>query len=113
MRGLLRHLLSFTANHQRPTYTADAMGGQTAVYATVNSKIKCALIPVASELSESYARRSIVVTHQIVTDVDCEATDGDRFVIGTAYYVLKGLSPFACDYVGFPVFVYDVEQRLT
>jgi|ERR1051326_2703576 hypothetical protein len=67
----------------------DSSGGAIRSFATV-SDFKCAIAPAKAYVIETYARRDIVVTHQVYSNDDIGAKATDRISIGSTKYIVVG-----------------------
>lgn len=85
----LATLCNLTADIERPTYTADAVGGQTATFAVQYDDVPGRLHPISGRMLEYFAKRSMHVTHVFYTPVEVTVLAGDRLVIGSSYYVVQ------------------------
>ncbi len=83
-------LISMT--FERPTYTADAVGGQVATFATLYSAVSGSLQEVKSKTIEEFAKRSAITAFRFYTETQIALLTGDRAYDGTDYYVVQSSS---------------------
>lgn len=91
----LSSLCNQTADIQRPTYAADAYGGQTATWATTYDDIRISLQPARGKVIEEFARLSMQITHVAYTGSTVSLKAGDRLVCNSKNYLVQAYRDMA------------------
>jgi len=75
---------------QRPTVTTAASGARTQTWAAVGDTLTGWVQPTTADIREEYGSRDIDVTHAVYFATDPAVQIGDRLLIGSTYYVVRG-----------------------
>jgi hypothetical protein len=75
-----------TFDIERPTTTADAMGGQSKSFAVTYNDVGGMLQPASGRTIEEFARRSMQISHRIYTATEVACRAGDRAIIDSVKY---------------------------
>jgi hypothetical protein len=77
----------------RPTYTADAYGGQVPSFSAVYSSVVGSLQPAKGRTVEEFARRGMQIDFVFYTAQAITLDTNDRASDGTNYYNVEWFSP--------------------
>jgi hypothetical protein len=114
-RSILSMMLDKIVQHQRATYTADAGGGRTPTYATINANAPACIAPLAADpvASAAFERQDIVTSHAIYTDSDLAVKAKDRITHGSDEYIVAGSMKFDNSFVAnVTVYVIAADLRI-
>ncbi len=78
-----------TVTFERPAYTADAMGGQVAAFATLYSSLACSFQPATGRQVLDFGKRSMQISHVAYTDTAIILKAGDRATVGSTHYIVQ------------------------
>lgn len=79
-----------TADFERPTTTADAMGGQSKTFAVLHDDVQGSLQPIAGAKINVHDHLILASTHWFFTETDIsDLRSGDRAVIDSVKYDVK------------------------
>lgn len=91
----LSDFLDKTLTLDRRANTKDDIGTPVAGgFSTIASGVACCLWPASARTVSEFAKRDMVVDHQIVTTTDIGARANDRITIGGGHYIVKAYSAY-------------------
>lgn len=77
----LKKLYNQTAVIERYTKTADGMGGNTIVWVTSSTDVKCRVQPLAGDESIAHSRVEVRITHKVYCATTVDVLEKDRIVV--------------------------------